>query len=205
MTQFAEVAVLIPGRLQPFDYHLPAGLEGKVQPGCLVVVPLGGQRVQGVVLRMVKQPNVPETRPVEGLVDDLPVLTAAQMELARWLSHETLAGLGACLDLMLPPGLAQPADLLVRLNPARPVEAEQLSPLQKRLVQLLSERGELRGRQIEAAFRRVNWKPALQALVRRGVVISQPYLAQSALRPRMERLVRLATPAEQIGQAEELL
>jgi len=93
----------------------------------------------------------------------------------------------------------------VRLNPARPVEAEQLSPLQKRLVQLLSERGELRGRQIEAAFRRVNWKPALQALVRRGVVISQPYLAQSALRPRMERLVRLAIPAEQIGQAEELL
>ncbi|MFZ6018359.1 MAG: replication restart helicase PriA, partial [Chloroflexota bacterium] len=54
-------------------------------------------------------------------------------------------------------------------------------------------------------FRRVNWKPALQALVRRGVVISQPYLAQSALRPRMERLVRLAIPAEQIGQAEELL
>jgi len=83
LTQFAEVAVLIPGRLQPFDYHLPAGLEGKVQPGCLVVVPLGGQRVQGVVLRMVNQPNVPETRPVEGLVDALPVLTAAQMELAR--------------------------------------------------------------------------------------------------------------------------
>ena len=205
MTRFVEVAVLIPGRLQPLDYHLPAGLEGKVQPGCLVVVPLGGQRVQGVVLRMVNQPNVLETRPVEGLVDALPVLTAAQIELARWLSHETLAGLGACLDLMLPPGLAQAADVLVRLNPARLVEPEQLSPLQKRLVQLLSERGEMRGRQIEAAFRRVNWKPALQALVRRGVVISQPYLAQSTLRPRMERQVRLAIPAEQIGQPEELL
>jgi primosomal protein N' (replication factor Y) len=205
LTRFVEVAVLIPGRLQPLDYHLPVGLEGKVQPGCLVVVPLGGQRVQGVVLRMVNQPNVPETRPVEGLVDALPVLTAAQIELARWLSHETLAGLGACLNLMLPPGLAQTADVLVRLNPARWVEPEQLSPLQKRLVQLLSERGEMRGRQIEVAFRRVNWKPALQALIRRGVVISQPYLAPSALRPRIERLVRLKISAERIEQADELL
>lgn len=205
MTQFVEVAVLIPGRVSPLDYHLPAGLEEKVQPGSLVVVPLGGQRVQAVVLRILNQPGVPETRGVESLVDDSPVLTRAQIELARWLSHETLSPLGVCLDLMLPPGLAQSADVLVRLNPARSVEMVQLTPLQKRLLQLLNERGELRGRQIEAAFRRVNWKAALQGLVRRGLVVSQPYLAQPSLRPRLERMVRLAIPAEQIQQVFERL
>ncbi len=133
MTQFVEVAVLIPGRVSPLDYHLPADLEGKVQPGSLVVVPLGGQRVQAVVLRILNQPGVPETRAVESLVDVSPVLTTAQIELARWLSHETLSPLGVCLDLMLPPGLAQSADVLVRLNPARSVDMEQLTPLQKRL------------------------------------------------------------------------
>ncbi|GIV65118.1 MAG: primosomal protein N' [Bellilinea sp.] len=205
MTQFVEVAALIPGRLNPLDYHLPAVLEGKVQAGSLVVVPLGGQRVQGVVLRCLNQSSVPETRPVESLVDDSPVLTGAQIELARWLSHETLSPLGVCLDLMLPPGLAQTADVLVRLNPARSAEQERLSPLQKRLVQLLSERGELRGRQIEAAFRRVNWKPALQGLIRRGWVVSQPYLAPTGVRPRIERMARLAIEVEEIAQAEELL
>lgn len=203
MTQFVEVAVLIPGRVSPLDYHLPADLEGKVQPGSLVVVPLGGQRVQAVVLRILNQPGVPETRAVESLVDVSPVLTTAQIELARWLSHETLSPLGVCLDLMLPPGLAQSADVLVRLNPARSVDMEQLTPLQKRLIQLLNERGELRRRQIEAAFRRVNWKAALQGLVRRGLVISQPYLAQPSLHPRLERMVRLAIPAGQFQQVVE--
>lgn len=205
MTQFVEVAALIPRRLNPLDYHLPVVLEGKVQPGSLVVVPLGGRRVQGVVLRLIGQSSIPETRPVESLVDASPVLTAAQIELARWLSHETLSPLGVCLELMLPPGLAQTADVLVRLNPARPVDLERLSPLQKRLYQLLSERGELRGRQIEAAFRRVNWKPALQGLIRRGWVISQPYLAQPALRLRYERLVQLKIPADKVDEVDGVL
>ncbi|MEW6503492.1 MAG: primosomal protein N' [Chloroflexota bacterium] len=205
MTQFVEVAALIPGRLNPLDYHLPAALEGKVHVGSLVVVPLGGQRVQAIVLRCMMQSGVPETRPVESLVDDLPVLTVAQIELAKWLSHQTLAPLGVCLDLMLPSGLAQTADVLVRPNPDRPANLDELPPLQKRLFQLLSERGELRGRQIEAAFRRVNWKPALQALIRRGLVKSQPYLAQPSLRPRFEQMVQLAIDVVQIEQVAEML
>lgn len=205
MTAFVEVAVLIPGRLNPLDYHVPAELQGKVQPGCLVVVPLGGQRVQGVVLRSISQSSVPETRPIESLVDPLPVVTDAQIELARWLSHETLAPLGVCLELMIPPGLSQTADVLVRLNSARPLNMEELSPLQQRLVQLLLEKGEMRGRQIEAAFRRLNWKSSLQSLVRRGVVLSQPYLGQSAVRAHLNRLVKLAIPKEQLEQAEEML
>ncbi len=205
MAQFVEVALLIPVRLSPLDYHLPVDLEGKVQTGSLVVVPLGGQRVQGIVLRYVAQPSVPETRAVESLVDALPALTAAQIQLARWLSDETLAPLGICLDLMLPPGLAQTADVLIRLNPGRAVDLERLSPLQRRLIELLNERGELRGRQIEAAFRHVNWKAALQSLVRRGVVVSQPYLAQPHLRPRYERRVRLKISGDEIEKVESRL
>ena len=104
MPQFVEVAVNVPGRTGGFDYHLPAELLDAVQPGCLVIVPFGKQRVQGVVMRLMNSPSVPETRPVEALLDPQPVVTAAQMELAQQLAVDTLTPLSACLDLMLPGG-----------------------------------------------------------------------------------------------------
>ncbi|MEW6649763.1 MAG: primosomal protein N' [Chloroflexota bacterium] len=205
MTEFVEVAVLVPGRLNTFDYHLPLALQGQVKAGCLVVVPFGRQRVQGVVVRTVAHPQVQETRAVESLLDPQPVIQHSQMALAFWMHQETLAPLAACLDLMLPPGVAQQADILVKINPAVPSDDQLISPLQRRILALIEQRGELRGRQIEAAFRRQNWKAALQSLARSGVVTSQPYLADPAARPKMIRLVRLAIPAEKAAEIEPLL
>ncbi len=205
MPEYVEVAVLVPARLNTFDYHLPQTLHGRVKPGCLVVVPFGKQRVQGVVLRSLPQPEVAETRPVESLLDPQPVLQPSQMALALWLQHETLAPLAACLDLMLPPGLTQQADIQVRINPGVSSGDQPISPLQKRILALIEERGEVRGSQIEAAFRRQNWKAALQGLVRRGVVTSQPYLADPAVRLKTTRLIRLAVPADKLPEMEPSL
>lgn len=202
MTEYVEVAVFIPGRLNTFDYHLPENLRGRVKAGCLVVVPFSKQRVQGVVLRSLAQPQVLETRPVESLIDPQPVIQPSQLALAHWLHHETLTPIAACLDLMLPPGMAQQADILVQINPAFHSDEKPLTPLQKRILALIEERGELRGRQIEAAFRRQKWKPALQSMVRYGVLVSQPYLADPVVRPKMTRLVRLAIPGEKLTEIE---
>jgi len=82
---FVEVAVNLPPIRGTFDYHLPDELHGRVQSGHLVTVPFGKRRVQGVVIALRDQAAVPETRPIEALVDPDPVLTPAQLELARWL------------------------------------------------------------------------------------------------------------------------
>lgn len=102
MTTFVEVAVNVPQVSGTFHYHLPSELEGVVFPGHLVEVPFGRQQVQGVVFRLVAQPEVPETRPVLALLDSEPVLTRAQIELAGELAESTLSPLAACIDLMIP-------------------------------------------------------------------------------------------------------
>ena len=197
MPQFVEVAVNVPGRTGSFDYHLPAELLDAVQPGCLVIVPFGKQRVQGVVLRLIDSPSVPETRPVEALLDPQPVVTAAQMELAQQLAVDTLTPLSACLDLMLPPGVSQQADLEYSLVEPLRIADDELKQTAKRIIHLLQERGALRGRQIEAALPRQGWKEAIQSLIKRGVVISRPVLPEIGVRPKVVRMVRLAVPPEQ--------
>jgi primosomal protein N' (replication factor Y) len=197
---FARVALNLPQINGVFDYHLAEALQGKVLPGCLVIVPLGGQVVQGVVLELSPQSQVQTTRPVEALLDETPVLTQAQLRLAGQMAEQTLAPLAACIELMLPPGLSQHADTAYACHttPQPTGQSERpLSPVQQRLLKLLAGRGELRGRQFEAALPRQNWKDAIQLLVRRGLVTSRPVLPPPSVRPKYVRTVQLAVSPEE--------
>jgi primosomal protein N' len=115
MAAYLEIAVNVPQVSGVFHYHAPPELEGCLAVGHLVEAPFGSQRVQGVVLRFVDQPMVPETRPVFGLVDPQPVLTPAQVALAGHLADTNLAPLSAFIGLMLPSGLNQQVDTLFDL------------------------------------------------------------------------------------------
>jgi primosomal protein N' (replication factor Y) len=206
MPEYVEVAVNVPRVTGTFSYHLPAHLSGRVSPGSLVTIPFGNQQVQGIVTRQLAEPDVPETRPVETLVDEVPVVNANQMKLATWLAKETLAPLSACLDVMIPPGLSQHVDTLVRLTaPGDSVPAAGVSPAEARLIGLLSDRGELRGRQIEASLPKTNWKALLKNLEKKGLVVSSSYLPPPSVRPKFIKTAQLALPAEKIKDQSDRL
>ncbi len=199
---YAQVAVNVPQVSGAFDYAIPAELDGQIVPGCLVVVPFGRQTVQGIVLHRMAEPSVPEVRLIQALLDPQPVITTQQMRLASWLAEQALAPLSACLELMLPPGLSQQADTLYQLAtppPTGQVET-QLSPAQQKLLGLLRQRGELRGRQIETALPHQEWRLSAQALARRGWVQARPVLQAPSVRPKTVNTVQLAVAPEEAEQ-----
>lgn len=202
MCPYVEVAINLPQISKSYHYHLPETLTGSIQPGSLVIVPFGKQRVQGVVLRFVEVPDVAKTRPVEDLIDEKPALTPAQMELAHWLAEETLSSLGVCINLMLPSGLSQRADTLIKLNQEQQVDIETLSPLEKRIVSLLKKRGDLRGRQIDASIRRVEWRGAMRKLRQKGIIHTQAILPPPRAKPKTHRKVLLNISPEDLSQLE---
>jgi primosomal protein N' (replication factor Y) (superfamily II helicase) len=132
-TAFAEIAVHTPmARRMPaadeaggddaplgvtFHYSVPAHLAGTLRPGHLVWVPFGREELHGVVLALTDEaPEGVRTRALLDLVLPEPVLTPAQLDLARWLSGQTLASILDCLLLMLPAGLAQKAEPVLALT-----------------------------------------------------------------------------------------
>ena len=117
--QFVEVIVNVPIRrtfgraaappptdldaddaLQTYHYHLPPELENRVQPGHLVWAPFGHQEVQGVVARLADSAPV-ETRALLRLARPEPVLTPAQLDLARWIAQEYVAPVSEAVKLFL--------------------------------------------------------------------------------------------------------
>ncbi len=189
MSMFVEVAVNLPPVRGTFDYHLPPSLRGHVTPGHLVTAPFGNRRVQGVVVRLLKKSSIPETKPVEAVLDPLPVLTQHQLALARWLSEHTVSPLIECITLMLPPGLSQKADSLYTLLDQ---DAQATSTIQNRVLDLLRRRGPLRGRQMARALPRQAWRAAVESLVRDGALERTSVLDPPRVGARRIRTVRLA-------------
>lgn len=200
MTEYVRISVNVPQVSGVFDYHLPVELEGRVKSGCLVEVPFGKQLVQGIVLKGITEPEVQETKPVSTLLDPEPVVNPSQLGLALWMSDHFLAPVSTCLDLMLPAGLFQLSDTLFSI--INPLGEEPFSPLQQRILTHLKEKGDLRGRQLDAAFPRINWHPAAQALVKKGILSSRSVLPPPAVRPKVVRTAQLIRP---IKDAEALV
>ncbi len=195
---FARLAINLPAVSGMFDYAIPPDLEGQVQPGSLVTAPFRNQMTQGVVMELLDVPAVAVVKPIESLLDPVPVLSVAQMELAKWMSDHYLQPLAAVIGMMLPAGLSQQADVQYTLtNDQFSVSGDQSAVVQKRLINLLKERGTLRGRQIDRHFAKVDWRKSAQALVRRGVLWTQSVLPPPRVRPKHVRVAQLAVTPEQ--------
>jgi primosomal protein N' (replication factor Y) len=195
MELFAQVVVNVPAVAGIFDYAVPDSLAGQIGVGHLVIIPFGNRSVQGVVFRFVDQPSVQNVKEIVELVDPLPVLTQPQIALAEAMAESTLQPLAAIVGLFLPVGISQEADTHYQLRV--PDYAEKTSPVAIRLINLLKDRGPLRGRQIDSQFRKVEWRNTASALVRKGVLSAKSILPPPRVRSKYVRVALLAVPPEQ--------
>jgi primosomal protein N' (replication factor Y) len=123
--------------LQIYHYHLPPEMEHQVQPGHLVWAPFGHQEVQGVVARLADSAPL-TTRPLLRLARPEPVLTAAQLNLARWIAQEYVAPVSEAVKLFLPPGLLAKEDRAATARVRREWQVALALPLTEARVRLLT-------------------------------------------------------------------
>jgi primosomal protein N' (replication factor Y) len=87
----------------PFDYRLPAAMEG-LEVGSVVRVPFGRQRLLGVVVELAEASELPPEKlaePIEALEAGTP---AELVRLGLWIAREYCSTPSRGLQLVLPPG-----------------------------------------------------------------------------------------------------
>jgi primosomal protein N' (replication factor Y) len=87
----------------PFDYRLPAAMEG-LEVGSVVRVPFGHRRVLGVVVELAERSDLPPERlaePIEALEAGAP---PELVRLGLWIANEYCSTPSRGLELVLPPG-----------------------------------------------------------------------------------------------------
>jgi primosomal protein N' (replication factor Y) len=100
MTNFCEVALPVPLE-RPFTYAVREGQ--KPLRGARVIVPFRNEKLIGVVTKIASKPPAEfETRYLEAVLDEEPLLSDSLLELAEWMAQYYLTPLGEVLRAMLP-------------------------------------------------------------------------------------------------------
>ncbi len=185
---------------QGFTYAVPEGM--RVAEGQAVFVPYGPRVLQGIVLSFQDTTDVESVRPIAAVADDEPVLDAAHIALARWLSATYLAPLWDCVAVSLPPGYGQKSVTMVS-----PVEVPPLLPIYPKDRKILAHIG-AHGRVTLDALREAIGSVSLstlERLQRDGHLTVAQGLTRPAGHPKVERRVRLLRPAsEAYAEAADL-
>ena len=174
---------------QTFHYAIPAALQDRLGAGHLVQVPFGKQEVQGIVVALSEESPVAQARYVSALQDEMPVVSPAQIELARWMSQYYLVSFFSALQVMLPPGMEQRSRLVVTMRwegplpPDLPAEAGQVAAL-------LQKKSPLRSDQLDRHLPEALWRKGVDQLAARRLVSATAQLTPPTARVRMEQLVR---------------
>ncbi|HUI26134.1 MAG TPA: primosomal protein N' [Candidatus Kryptonia bacterium] len=110
--------VLLPtvGGLSELDYRLPAALQRDDLPGCRVLLPLGRQRVLGLVCELVDRSLHQRLKEVEAVIDDVPILDRSLLQLCRWMADYYMASLAEVVATALPGALRIETERRVRLS-----------------------------------------------------------------------------------------
>ena len=92
---------------RPYDYYVPPSLSEGVVPGVRVIVPFsrGNRKAEGVVLGVSDRSDYATPKPVIAVLDEGPVLTAEQLELALWMRERFFCTVYEAVKAMLPAGL----------------------------------------------------------------------------------------------------
>jgi primosomal protein N' (replication factor Y) len=100
MPNFCDVALPVPLD-RTFTYTVN-GVEPAI--GARVLVPFGGQRLMGVVVRVhdERPTDAVAIKPVQQVLDDAPLLSDELMHLAKWIAQYYVAPLGEVLRGMMP-------------------------------------------------------------------------------------------------------
>lgn len=163
------------------------------QVGGRVVVPLGHKKWTGIVWEVHDRP--PEgyvAKEVEAVVDEHPVLTAAQREMFVWMAEHYMCTLGDMVSAALPAGMKLESTTNIVLHPeADPDEERGLDDGAMLLLDALHIRHELSLRECAEILDVKHPQRTLRTLLQRGLVLAKEELKDRQV-PKVVSWVRIA-------------
>ena len=193
--KYAEVSVNSPiAQRRTFSYAIPPHLN--IEVGQAVLVPFGERTLQGIVMALSPHPAVAETRDIIDIIEPRPFLSAAQVNLARWIIEYYLSPLFDAVALMLPPGFERKTLTFVSAAPG-PDEptVSSLSSLPHQVFALLPKQGRISLKELEKKLGEKKAQAIVSQLVRQGLAVRSYELEPIKIHPKTVPFLRLNMPA----------
>lgn len=122
----------------PFSYQVEPDMQGKIAPGCRVLVPFGrsNRMRKGLVLSLEPDGQEQKLKSVAQLADQEPLLNLEQLWLVEWMHDRFFCTYYEAMKAMIPTGLNLRVKILCSLGESIP-EKESCTKLQWEVIQYL--------------------------------------------------------------------
>ena len=114
------VEVILPLAIsKTYTYRIPLELNESVAIGKRVVVQFGKSKLYTAIIYKVSDspPELYEAKYILDILDEAPIVTAAQLKLWEWMSEYYLCSIGEVMQAALPAALKLASETRIILNP----------------------------------------------------------------------------------------
>lgn len=166
---YAEVAVDAPIRFnRTLTYSVPRNM--RLVPGQLVWVSLGNRPVQGIVLEISEKTSLELIKDIDEVVESAPLISAAALNVACWISERYVSTLFDAVSLFLPPGFKN--RVVSRIQPCGSSlnhETDNLNAQEKQVFLYVKSHGSLDERKVRTVLGKQSDK-IVRRLISKGLV-----------------------------------
>ncbi len=193
---FAQVALTLP-LSEPLTYRIPSHLEGKLDLGLRVLVPLKKKTVTGFIVGLSATSSLSDVKDIVDVLDPYPLFSGEMLELTKWVSDYYLCSWGEALRAALPSELMLKSEMYVR----RKAEGEasevprkskaQVSERQQRILEILADGEERKLSWLSRALKAKGLYADLYDLSKKGLIEIDERLAKPGVQVQHEKTIRL--------------
>ena len=204
-TYFVDVILPVPIN-NAFTYRVPFEMNDHVKTGVRVVVPFGKSKLQtGIVVRVHEiVPKGYQSKYVEAVLDDEPIITGKQFKLWNWISEYYMSPLGDVMNAALPSNFKLGSETKVLLHPEYEGNTESLTDKEYQVFEALELQEELDLKEISEILGIKTIQPVIKTLIEKRVVISKEELKQK-YSPKTQPYVILENAFQSEDQLKHLI
>jgi len=172
-TLFVDVILPVPIHRE-FTYRVPFELNEAVFAGARVIVPFGKSKlITGVITDIHERiPDQYQTKYIEHLLDDQPIITPIQYNFWKWISNYYMAPIGDVMNASLPSNFKLASETKIVLHPDYSIDLKYLTDREQEIVLALEMREVLDLKEISELVGIKTIQPIIKQLIDKKAVLS---------------------------------
>ncbi len=202
---FIDAILPIPLK-QTFTYSVNKDEAAFLKQGMRVAVPFGKSKVYtGIVYQVHAQPPVGyETKSIDHILDEEPIITSIQMKHWEWLAGYYMCSLGEVIKAALPGAFLLESETIIKLSSRNFQQEESLSDDEFVLYEALQHQSSLHINDARAILDRKNIVSIIQKLLDKNIIEVEETVYEQYV-PKMKRYIKLAPKYTSEEKLRELL
>ncbi len=189
---FIDVILPIPLK-QTFTYSVNRDEAAFLKPGMRVAIPFGKSKVYtGIVYQVHDQAPVGyETKSIDHILDETPIITNHQLKHWEWLSEYYMCSLGEVIKAALPSAFLLESETIIKLSSDKEWDENQLTDEEFLVFEALQHQSSLHINDVRSILDKRNVVSVIQKLFDKGIVEVEETVYEQYT-PKLKRYIKLA-------------